>query len=43
VDATLIRSVLGPALMHVAGRWNWWPGKPDCEKNGAPDTARGAL
>jgi RND superfamily putative drug exporter len=28
VDATLIRSVLGPALMHVAGRWNWWPGQP---------------
>jgi RND superfamily putative drug exporter len=25
VDATLIRSVLGPALMQVAGRWNWWP------------------
>ncbi|HET6942003.1 MAG TPA: MMPL family transporter [Sphingomicrobium sp.] len=43
VDATLIRSVLGPALMHVAGRWNWWPGKPDCEKNGAPGTARGTL
>ena len=42
VDATLIRSVLGPALMHVAGRWNWWPGKPNCEKNGAPDRARGA-
>jgi len=25
VDATLIRSALGPALMQVAGRWNWWP------------------
>jgi len=25
MDATLIRCVLGPALMHVAGRWNWWP------------------
>lgn len=25
VDATVIRSVLGPALMQVAGRWNWWP------------------
>jgi putative drug exporter of the RND superfamily len=25
VDATMIRSVLGPALMQVAGRWNWWP------------------
>jgi len=27
VDATVIRSVLGPALMHVAGRWNWWPAR----------------
>ena len=25
VDATLIRSMLGPALMQLAGRWNWWP------------------
>lgn len=25
VDALVIRSVLGPALMQVAGRWNWWP------------------
>ena len=27
VDATVIRSALGPALMQVAGRWNWWPSK----------------
>jgi RND superfamily putative drug exporter len=26
VDATIIRSLLGPALMRLAGRWNWWPG-----------------
>lgn len=25
VDALIIRAVLGPALMSVAGRWNWWP------------------
>jgi RND superfamily putative drug exporter len=25
VDATIIRSLLGPALMQLAGRWNWWP------------------
>ena len=25
VDATVIRSALGPALMQIAGRWNWWP------------------
>jgi RND superfamily putative drug exporter len=33
LDATLIRMVLTPAIMHIAGRWNWWPGaRPD----GAP-------
>jgi RND superfamily putative drug exporter len=25
VDATVIRCLLGPALMRVAGDWNWWP------------------
>lgn len=25
VDALVIRSLLGPALMKLAGRWNWWP------------------
>jgi len=27
LDATIIRMVLVPAFMHLAGRWNWWPGK----------------
>ena len=26
LDATLIRMVLVPAIMHIAGDWNWWPG-----------------
>jgi RND superfamily putative drug exporter len=26
LDATVIRMVLVPAIMHIAGRWNWWPG-----------------
>ena len=26
LDATIIRMVLVPAFMQVAGRWNWWPG-----------------
>jgi RND superfamily putative drug exporter len=26
LDSTLIRMVLVPAIMHIAGRWNWWPG-----------------
>ncbi|MEO1221991.1 MAG: MMPL family transporter [Pseudomonadota bacterium] len=29
VDALIIRGVLGPALMMVAGKWNWWPLIPD--------------
>ena len=29
VDATIIRSLLGPALMQLAGRWNWWPRQED--------------
>lgn len=26
LDATLIRLVIVPAFMQLAGRWNWWPG-----------------
>ena len=26
LDASLIRLVLAPALLAIAGRWNWWPG-----------------
>ena len=26
LDATVIRLVLVPAVMQLAGRWNWWPG-----------------
>jgi RND superfamily putative drug exporter len=26
LDATIIRMVLVPAFMQVAGQWNWWPG-----------------
>ncbi len=26
LDATIIRMVLVPAFMHLAGEWNWWPG-----------------
>jgi RND superfamily putative drug exporter len=28
LDATVIRLAVGPALMRLAGRWNWWPGRP---------------
>jgi len=36
IDATLVRMVIGPALLCIAGDWNWWPGglkmshKPSC-------------
>lgn len=26
LDATVIRMVLVPSLMQIAGEWNWWPG-----------------
>ena len=26
LDATIVRMVIGPALLQLAGRWNWWPG-----------------
>jgi len=27
LDATVIRLAVGPALVALAGRWNWWPGR----------------
>jgi uncharacterized membrane protein YdfJ with MMPL/SSD domain len=26
VDATVIRAFVVPAVMTLAGRWNWYPG-----------------
>jgi len=26
LDVTVVRLVLAPALLAIAGRWNWWPG-----------------
>jgi RND superfamily putative drug exporter len=26
IDATVVRMAIGPALLRLAGRWNWWPG-----------------
>jgi RND superfamily putative drug exporter len=28
MDATVVRGVLVPAFMRLAGRWNWWAPKP---------------
>jgi putative drug exporter of the RND superfamily len=38
IDATLVRIVIGPALLRVAGDWNWWPGGLDTERR-VPTTA----
>jgi RND superfamily putative drug exporter len=26
LDATVVRMIVGPALLQLAGTWNWWPG-----------------
>jgi len=42
LDATIVRMAIGPALLQLAGRWNWWPGKqsalPRTSWQGAPST-----
>ena len=37
IDATLVRIVIGPALLRIAGDWNWWPGGLDAARS-APVT-----
>jgi RND superfamily putative drug exporter len=27
LDATVVRMAIGPALLKLSGRWNWWPGR----------------
>ena len=27
IDVTVVRLAVGPALLVLAGRWNWWPGR----------------
>src|SRR5271168_1456044 len=41
IDATVVRMIVGPALLQLAGDWNWWPfglyGAPaPCEKELVP-------
>jgi RND superfamily putative drug exporter len=40
IDATLVRIVIGPALLRIAGDWNWWPGGLDAARS-APVIAGG--
>ena len=39
IDATAVRTVVGPALLHLAGDWNWWPSG----LSGAPTTSEKEL
>ena len=47
LDATVIRMVMVPAVMHLAGRFNWWPGyrrrhfQALRRSGGSPASARG--
>jgi RND superfamily putative drug exporter len=29
LDATVVRMILVPSFMQIAGKWNWWPGVRD--------------
>ncbi|HTU41782.1 MAG TPA: MMPL family transporter [Candidatus Aquilonibacter sp.] len=40
IDATLVRIVIGPALLRLAGDWNWWPGGLSATRS-APAITRG--
>ena len=41
LDATIIRMAVGPALLRLAGRWNWWPGR--VAEPSAPQERGGAI
>lgn len=40
VDATLVRLALGPALLQLAGRWNWWPADVPQRRRSGPRSDR---
>jgi RND superfamily putative drug exporter len=39
LDATLVRLAVGPAVLRLAGRWNWWPGHGWRERDDASPPA----
>jgi len=44
IDATVVRMVVGPALLQLAGDWNWWPfGLHGSLANGVPATSEKRL
>jgi RND superfamily putative drug exporter len=42
LDATIVRLAIGPALLCLAGRWNWWPGRP-AGRPAVPPLAAGSV
>jgi putative drug exporter of the RND superfamily len=34
LDATIVRLAIGPAMLALAGKWNWWPGVRRAEGGG---------
>jgi putative drug exporter of the RND superfamily len=40
IDATIVRMVIGPALLRIAGDWNWWPGGLGAAHEAPPVMAR---
>ena len=44
-DATLVRLAIGPAMLQLGGRWNWWPGQvPNAKIESIPgENLRGYL
>jgi RND superfamily putative drug exporter len=40
IDATLVRMVIGPALLRIAGDWNWWPGGLDTSSKARTTASR---
>jgi RND superfamily putative drug exporter len=43
IDATLVRIVIGPALLRLAGDWNWWPGGLRNSARGEPVMTSGGI
>jgi putative drug exporter of the RND superfamily len=43
IDATLVRLAMGPAILALAGRWNWWPGLGSSEAARAEAEPRGLV
>ena len=36
LDATVMRLAVSPALLALAGHWNWWPGERSGARTGTP-------